>query len=158
MALSIDDANKRTKAVKQACHQFLQDAISAARAVPAAIQRAAAEKQPDGPAESEQGSSASDRDQSAHPGIHSLRLLSGHGFAGGAKLVDDHRGLFLKTPDDSLGIYGSLVMAGKVMKLEAKASEAVHGMDSTHISAPLTVVLDVPCGSSTPGLTQRVQV
>jgi len=61
--------------------------------------------------------SARDRDA----GIAHVQLVAAGGMAGGAKAIDSHRGLFLKTPDDSHGIYGSLVMAAKVMKLESKA-------------------------------------
>lgn len=71
-------------------------------------------------------------------------------------------GLFLKTPEDE-GIYGSAVMAAKVMKLEAKAAQWVHAMDSMHVNAVLTTVVDATyyrCGPhSAPRETvQRVQV
>jgi len=51
-----------------------------------------------------------------------VRRVSAGGLAGGAKAVHMRYGLFLKTPDDSHGIYGSMVMAAKVMKLETNAN------------------------------------
>jgi len=65
------------------------------------------------------------------------------GLAGGAKAVHEDNSLFLKTPNDAHGIYGSDVMAAKVMRLEAKAARWIHGMDSIHVSTPLCAVVDV---------------
>jgi len=67
--------------------------------------------------------------------------------------------LFLKVPDDSHGIYGSMVMAAKVMKLEVNANRHIHGMDSIHVNAPLSALVDVPYEGSH-GVTSvlRVQV
>ena len=87
-----------------------------------------------------------------------IQLVDVGGVAGGAKAVHKALGLFLKTPDDSHGIYGSMVMAAKVMKLEVNANRYIHGMDSIHVSAPLSTIVDVPCKNCGGDYVQRVQV
>jgi len=92
--------------------------------------------------------------------VSSLHIVDdAGGVAGGAKAIDDRLGLFLKTPDDSHGIYGSMVMAAKVMKLEVNANRHIHGMDSIHVNAPLSTIVDVPyVGDGGVTSVQRVQV
>jgi len=58
--------------------------------------------------------------------------------------VHPQLGLFLKTPDKVGPIYSSAVMAAKVMKLERNANRWIHEMDSVHVNAPLSTVVDVP--------------
>jgi len=73
-----------------------------------------------------------------------LKITDAGGIAGGTKAVDERFGLFLKTPDDQRGIFGSMVMAAKVMKLEVNANRWIHGIDSIHVNATLSTVVDVP--------------
>jgi len=75
---------------------------------------------------------------------HGVRLVDAGGHAGGAKAEHKRSGLFMKTPDDGEHIYGSMVMAAKVMKLEVNANRHIHGIDSIHVSAPLSTIVDVP--------------
>lgn len=71
------------------------------------------------------------------------RFDTAGGVAGGQKLIDVENGVFLKTPNSG-GMYGSEVMAGKVLKLEAKASKWVHSLDSVGVNAAHSIVFDVP--------------
>jgi len=65
-----------------------------------------------------------------------VQWVDAGGLAGGAKAIHRRYGLFLKTPDDSIGIYGTMVMAAKVVKLESNANRWILGMDSIHVNAP----------------------
>ena len=72
-----------------------------------------------------------------------MQLVDAGGLAGGQKARSFRRSVFLKTPHDSEGIYGSDAMAAKVVKLETRANRWIQEMDSLHVSAPLSTVEDV---------------
>jgi len=134
---------EREQKIRAVGTKFLADALDAARELPGAVERSF---------------SASDSQGTHIVGESStLRIMDkAGGVAGGAKARCLARGLFLKTPNDSHGIYGSMVMAAKATKRDAAAARWVHALDSVHINAPITVCVDVAHKQRTGGPDGRM--
>jgi len=134
--------------------KFIRDAAEAAVSMPGLLKKVEAAKRAAAASRSLPGE---DDDPVVEEG--GLVAASVGGVAGGAKAIHREFGLFLKTPDDSEGIYGTMIMAAKVMKLEVNANRYIHGMDSIHVNAPLSTIVDVPyVDDDGVASVQRVQV
>lgn len=131
IAADRSEAQARAATTLAVGDQFRRDAVEAASLLPAAMQRHAAP-----------GSS----NRALHEGIEIITAPSG--MAGGTKALHEGHGLFLKIPDNGLGIYPSDELAAKATKLEVNAAAAVHAIDTVHFNTPLMTVVDVPTSSA----------
>ena len=131
----------RRQALYRLAQKFCDDGFRAAHALPGVMTTS-----PSVDYEITEKSSSIPRVDVQLQDVPVIRLIDAGGVAGGAKAVDEANGLFLKTPDNSLGIYPSDVLACKAAKHEVTAAAYLHSMSLLHINAPLMLIVDVPHG------------